>query len=339
MATELEQLTNLMLPEITSELRRIIGLVDKPGLEDLHFMLSYQMGWVGEKSGASAEGKRVRPLLVLLVNGAARGNWHDAIPSAAAVELIHNFSLIHDDIEDNSPLRRGRSTLWKQWGIPQAINTGDTMFTLANVALSGQSKVSSPEITLRANEILQNTCLKLTQGQYWDLAYESRNDLSVEDYWTMIEGKTATLIGTSTQLGALTAGGNLELQEIYYEYGLSLGLAFQVIDDMLGIWGDSEVTGKSIESDLVAGKKSLPVLYGLSLGGPFAERWMEGPIMPHEVPSVAKQLEDEGVYAYTQERAERYTSKAVSALHDAQPDGVYAAALQSLTNSLLSRQT
>lgn len=338
MDTELEQLISLMVPEITSELKRVIGLVDRPGLKDLHYMLSYQMGWVGEKSGANAEGKRVRSLLVLLVNGAAGGNWHDAIPAAAAVEMIHNFSLIHDDIEDNSPLRRGRPTLWKQWGIPQAINTGDTMFTLANIAISGLSKVTTPEITIRANELLQNTCLKLTQGQFWDLAYETRNDLTVEDYWTMIEGKTASLIGTSTQLGALTAGGNEELGDIYYEYGLSLGLAFQVIDDILGIWGDSEVTGKSIESDLVAGKKSLPVLYGISLGGPFSERWMAGPITPPEVAELAKQLEIEGVYTYTQDKAELYTSKAISALHNAHPAGVYAAALQSLTNSLLARQ-
>lgn len=338
METELERLTSQMLPEINTELKRIIGLVDKPGLDELHFMLSYQMGWVGEKSGANAEGKRIRSLLVLLINGAAGGDWRNALPSAAAVELLHNFSLIHDDIEDNSPLRRGRPTVWKKWGIPQAINTGDTMFTLANIANSGLSTTSPPDITIRANQLLLNTCLKLTQGQYLDLSYETRSDLTVDDYWTMIDGKTATLIGTSTQLGALIAGASEDIQATYYEYGLSLGLAFQVIDDLLGIWGDTEITGKSIESDLVAGKKSLPVLYGLSLGGPFAKRWLESPITPQEVYALAKQLEEEGVYTYTQEKAEYYTANALSALTKAQPTGVYSPALLALTNSLLSRQ-
>ena len=259
MTTPLERYSQTCLPAIEAELRRAILPAGGSGVEELHSMLAYHLGWEGENTGPNASGKRVRPLLVLLTCAATGGDWQCALPAAAAIELIHNFSLIHDDIQDQSELRRGRLTVWKKWGMPQAINAGDAMFTLAHLANLRLKETVSPEAALQAAAILQQTCLELTQGQYRDISYESRRELTIEDYWPMVSGKTAALIAASTEIGALAAGATPNVCTAYHQFGRSLGLAFQVQDDLLGIWGDTALTGKSTESDLVTGKNSLPV--------------------------------------------------------------------------------
>ncbi|MBL6980203.1 MAG: polyprenyl synthetase family protein [Anaerolineales bacterium] len=325
------------LPAIETELQHIIGTTKTEHYHGLHEMLAYAMGWKGEGAGPRARGKRVRPLLVLLTNASAGGSWEKALPAAAAVELVHNFSLIHDDIEDNSPLRRGRPTVWKLWGIAQAINTGDTMFTLAQQAVTLLKATTTPTITLEATQLIQQTCLHLTQGQFLDISYEDRADLVIEDYWPMVRGKTAALLATSTELGALVANVDSETRNAYHNFGCNLGLAFQAQDDYLGIWGDTEITGKSVASDLVECKKSLPVLYGLGKNGAFAERWRSGPITQEEVPEIAHQLELEGGRAFTKSEAERLTARALQDLEDADPQGDAGDALSELANKLLKR--
>ncbi len=204
-----------------------------------------------------------------------------------AVELVHNFSLVHDDIQDQSPLRRGRATLWTRCGIAQALNTGDTLFVLAQQAVLKLAATTSSEVALAAAQFVQDTCLALTQGQYLDLSYEGRVDLSEADYWPMVRGKTAALVEACTYIGALCAQAQPAVCQTYREFGNLLGLAFQVQDDLLGIWGDAASTGKSTASDLVSGKKTLPVLYGLSRQGEFARRWSKGAIRPEETPALA----------------------------------------------------
>lgn len=306
---------------------------------ELHGMLSYHMGWEGPGAGTRAQGKRVRPLLVTLTAGAAGGDWRVALPAAAAVELIHNFSLIHDDIQDNSPLRRGRPTVWKRWGVAQAINAGDVMFTLAHQTILELHPPLTPEVTLEAAGLLHESCLHLTRGQYLDLDYEGRGTLALEEYWPMVQGKTAALLATCTELGALTAGAASGTREAYRRFGEKLGLAFQVQDDLLGIWGDAGQTGKSNESDLLEGKKSLPVLFGLSREGVFAHRWRQGDIKPEEIPGLARQLAEEGAQDYAQRTADELTGQALQALQEAQPQGAHAQALFVLTDLLLQRDT
>jgi geranylgeranyl diphosphate synthase type I len=334
----LDQFRREMLPELEAELKQAVKKASGPGLEGLLAMLEYHLGWAGEGAGPQVSGKRVRPLLTLLSTAACGGNWEIALPAAAAVELIHNFSLIHDDIEDNSPTRHGRPTLWRMWGIPQAVNAGDCLFTLAHLEIIGLRTNCPPPTTLRAAQLLQETCLKLTQGQYLDLSYESRTDLTQEAYLPMISGKTAALISASTELGALVAGENEERQQYYARFGHWLGVAFQVEDDLLGIWGDMQKMGKSAESDLVSGKKSLPVLYGLGKNGLFKERWDQGPVWPTEVPGLAKELAEEGAFDYTKQMAARYTNEALQALHAANPHGEAGEALEELAQMLLNRQ-
>jgi len=334
----LTQLVQTFLPAVEEELHQALERAKGPDLNLLHHMLAYHLGWEGEKSGPEARGKRIRPILLLLSTAAAGGDWQKALPAAASVELIHNFSLIHDDIEDNSPVRRGRPTVWKLWGVPQAINAGDAMFSLAHMALLKLSPKTSPTITLRASQLLLETCLNLTRGQYLDISYELRGDLTMQAYWPMVAGKTAALLATSTELGALVAEADPTICSAYREFGLALGLAFQVLDDLLGIWGDAALTGKSAESDLLSGKKSLPVLYGLSQGGDFATRWAQGRVTAEEVPVLAAQLEREGAHAYTRECANDLTEQALETLDRAQPQGNAGEALRVLTNQLLNRQ-
>jgi len=337
MTPTLDRFFQLCLPAIEEELRQALAPAGGPGLEALHGMLAYHMGWDGEVSGPNASGKRIRPLLVLLACAAAGGEWSDALPAAAAVELVHNFSLIHDDIEDNSDLRRSRPTVWKIWGIPQAINAGDAMYSLAQLSILRLQHTVSQPAALQAAVLLQKTCLSLTQGQYRDISYEQRYDLTLEDYWPMIEGKTAALVAASAEIGAISAQADHETCSAYREFGCALGLAFQAQDDLLGIWGDSALTGKSAESDLVTGKKSLPVLYGLEQKGLFALRWLAGPVDPADVPALARQLELDGAREYTRQRADELTSTARQALERANPQGEAGQALVELAEWLLSR--
>jgi geranylgeranyl diphosphate synthase type I len=334
----LDQFMEEMIPAIEETMQACLAQASGPEMAPLTAMMAYHLGWQGEGAGPEARGKRIRPLLLLLTAAAAGEAWRTALQAAAAVELLHNFSLIHDDIEDNSPLRRGRRTVWHIWGVPQAINTGDAMFTLAHLALLNLPRDISSEVILQAALILQQTCLELTQGQYLDIAYEKRTDLEIDAYWQMVGGKTAALLATCTELGALVAGAGPAQRQEYREFGRCLGLAFQAQDDLLGIWGDSALMGKSNQSDLVSGKKSLPVVYGLSQNGPFAERWRQGAIRAEQAAALAEQLRSEGAFDYTQENALRLTNKALISLENARPQGAAGDALRELAGVLLGRK-
>lgn len=333
----LDYFLDLYIPAIEDELKRVVFTTHKPGLQEMHTMLAYHMGWEGEDVKPESRGKRIRPLLVLLCAAAAGADWKSALPAAGGVELLHNFSLIHDDIQDQSHLRRGRTTVWKIWGIAQAINAGDTMFVLAHQAMLGLAKSVSESVALRAMDRFTHACLALTQGQYLDLSYEQRNDLRLDDYWPMVSGKTAALLSCCTELGAITAQVDPMVAEHYRSFGRSLGLAFQALDDLLGIWGDAILTGKSAKSDLLTGKNSLPVLYGLGLQGPFSKRWHQGNIRPDEVDELADQLAVEGAREYTQQKASELTDQALEFLQTAQPSGLAGEALTSLAHKLLRR--
>lgn len=327
-----------MRPEVERELQAVIESSIPAGYPELRGMLNYHMGWEGEGAGPEAQGKRIRPLLVLLCAQAAGGSWRGALPAAAAVELLHNFSLVHDDIQDQSPLRRSRKTVWAQWGVAQAINAGDMLFTLSFLALQRLRETLPADDVLLASRLLQQTCLRLTEGQYLDIAYEKKNDLPMEAYWPMIGGKTSALLSCCAEFGAICAQAGEERRAAFRAYGEHLGLAFQVLDDWLGIWGDAAHTGKSTESDLASGKKTLPVLYALGRGGQFAQRWARGPVSLQEVPQVARMLEEEGAGRYTLETAERLTEKAYQALEQAACDNPAGQALTELTQQLLRRK-
>ena len=329
--------TKPLLSSIESELQKQISRFDTPRTKPFHEMLTYHMGWTGEGAGPEATGKRSRPLLVLLSTSACGADWQPALPAAAAVELVHNFSLVHDDIQDNSDKRRGRPTTWVKWGMPMAINVGDALFVMSNQAIIDLKGDYPAEVVVKAAEILHNTCLELTRGQFLDMSYEERKDLSVEDYWPMIAGKTAALLSACCHIGALLGGGDEARQDAYRAFGHYLGLAFQVQDDILGIWGDEVLTGKSAASDLIEGKNSLPVLAGLGSNGQFAERWKRGPIRADEVQQLARVLASEGGYETATEAARQMTDLALMSLREADPQGHAGDALFELADKLLKR--
>jgi geranylgeranyl diphosphate synthase type I len=326
-----------LLPAIETELQRQVARLDEPRTRPFHEILTYHMGWTGAGAGPEAAGKRIRPLMVLLTTASCGADWQSALPAAAAVELVHNFSLIHDDIEDNSDKRRGRTTVWKKWGIAQGINAGDGLFVLSNLALTDLEADYPAQTVVRAAKILHATCLDLTRGQFLDISYEQRVDLAVEDYWPMVSGKTAALLSACCQLGALLGGADEARQEAYRAFGHYLGLAFQVQDDILGIWGNEALTGKSAASDLVEGKKSLPVLFGLEKKGEFAKRWSQGPIRAEEVGALAKLLATESAHRPAQEAARQMTELALQNLRVANPQGEAGESLKQLADKLLQR--
>jgi len=327
----------LLLSHIELELQRQISRLDAPRTKPFHEMLTYHMGWTGEDAGPEATGKRIRPMLLLLSTSACGADWQSALPAAAAVELVHNFSLVHDDIQDNSDKRRGRPTTWVKWGMPMAINAGDALFVLSNQAIDDLKENYLAGAVVKVAEILHNTCLELTRGQFLDMSYEERNDLLVEDYWPMISGKTAALLSACCHIGSLLGGADESKQDTYRSFGHYLGLAFQVQDDILGVWGDESVTGKSAASDLIEGKKSLPVLAGLSANGKFAARWKQGPIRTEEVQDLARVLANEGGYEAAMDAAKQMTDLALMSLREADPEGEAGAALFDLADKLLKR--
>jgi geranylgeranyl diphosphate synthase type I len=336
----LPQLSAEYLPVLEDELRRCVG--DGPAeLRDYFVMLRYHLGWTdehGQPAPNGKTGKRIRPLLCLLTCAACAGEWQRAVPMAAAIELLHNFSLLHDDIQDASPLRHGRPTAWRVWGVAQAINAGDAMFTLAHLAPHHLTERGVPaETVLHALAEFDRTGLALTQGQYLDMRFETCERVTVDDYMSMIRGKTAVLLAASTKLGALLAGASAERMRDFEKFGLNLGLAFQAHDDWLGIWGDPAVTGKSAASDLEKRKKSLPVVYGMEHSAEFAHAYAQPASAGETVTALAAQLDSLGAQAYTLTAAETLTRNALAHLEAAHPSGPAGEALWALTHSLLKR--
>lgn len=335
---QLENISEKMLPAIEAELKKQVARLDEPHTRPFYEMLSYHMGWTGAGAGPEATGKRIRPLMVLLTVASCQDKWLHASPAAAAVELVHNFSLVHDDIQDDSDKRRGRETTWKIWGIPMAINVGDALFVMSNQAIMDLQEHYPPEIVAKAATILHNTCLDLTRGQFLDMSYEDREDVGVNEYWPMIAGKTAALLSTCCHIGAILGGADTDKQDAYRSFGHAVGMAFQIQDDILGIWGDESLTGKSTASDLLTGKKSLAVLHGLSKEGEFAERWYQGPIKPDEVEKISALLAQEGTYEYMHGMSRQMTTLALDSLREADPQNEAGQALTELANKLIRRE-
>jgi len=300
------------------EIVALVGDRD-PSTKGLYEMVRYHLGL----DGSGSAGKRMRPLLGLLAYASITGRFEPALPGAAAVELGHNFSLIHDDIEDADLERRHRPTLWSLHGIPQAINTGDAVFVLSRIALHRLTDLGfSDTKVLRLMRLYDETCLALCEGQYIDIWTSGHDDpMTVELYFDMIGRKTAALISASIEAGALLATDDEAVIGRYRAFGWALGLAFQLNDDLLGIWGDEATTGKA-PSDIAKHKKTLPILYAFEQAAP-ADRVRLGEVYRDPSPSAADIadvvaiLERTGARAYTRDQAHRYRDEALAELEAA----------------------
>jgi geranylgeranyl diphosphate synthase type I len=262
-------------PLVVDEMRETVG--ESPA--GLFGWMRYHLGWE-DREGAAVDarrGKLLRPVAVLLASELVGGDIEQAVPAAAAVELVHNFSLLHDDIEDQSESRHGRSTVWTFAGEAQAINTGDGMFTLARLAMHRllDRRVEERRV-IEAMRELDEACLRLVEGQYLDIRFESLDAVTRDEYLTMASGKTAAMFAAPFAIGALLGGADGQTVSAFREFGRRTGLAFQAVDDVLGIWGDPVVTGKPASDDLRSRKMTLPVIAALESGGDEAETLARG---------------------------------------------------------------
>ena len=307
-------------------------------------MQEYQLGWRDERLQPAQidPGKLLRPQLALLACRAAGGDPRQALPLAAGIQLIHDFSLIHDDIEDNSDLRRGRPTVWKLWGLPQGINTGDGMFVIAHLAIHQLAEAGVPaEVALEILKRFDQTILAICEGQFLDISYEGNLAISEADYLAMISRKTAALIAAATGLGAIVGGADQATAKAMFEYGEHIGLAFQVQDDVLGIWGDPELTGKPFAADLYRRKLSLPVIHALHAPDQreaLGDLYRQPDIGDTQARALLDILDQCGARGYTEAVAEHYHRQALAALDGAQGDAGVLAEIRTLTERLLDRK-
>jgi geranylgeranyl diphosphate synthase type I len=307
----------MRLQAVDEAMERLIPTL--PQYAGLYDMFRYHVGWLDRsmRRVVGPEGKKLRPALALLVAETFGNGWRSAIPAAAAVELVHNFSLVHDDIEDGSPLRRHRDTVWAAWGMPQAINVGDAVLILAQRALSEADL--PPDVALPALRLLNDACLGLCEGQYLDLLWERESSVTPEQYLEMIERKTARLFQCAAGLGALSSSASPDAQRQAALFGSRLGMAFQAVDDLLGIWAPEHETGKT-DLDLASRKKSLPAVLGLAAPpSSDSDRFrtlfeLDRPLTPDDTAEAKGILDNLGIHAQTAAYARRYHDEALGHL-------------------------
>jgi geranylgeranyl diphosphate synthase type I len=226
-------------------------------------IIDYQFGWDLDDAAQAQKisGKKIRPLLMALVAQAITGDYRHVLPAGAALEFIHNFTLIHDDVMDKSDERRHRPTVWTRWGSNQAINAGDGLYALANLSATRLLAVGAPpEKVAGVCRALSRACLCTCEGQILDIDFETRNTVTTAEYITMITNKSATLIECAAYIGAWLSSNDQRLIDGYARFARNLGIAFQIRDDYLGVWGDEAKTGKSTTSDIREKKKAYPAL-------------------------------------------------------------------------------
>lgn len=303
---------------IEAELKEILAERQSP----LYDMMRYHLGWV-DKNGAprnGSTGKRLRPGLCLLSCEAVGGDAKTSLPVAAAIELIHNFSLIHDDIQDDDAERHHLPTVWSVWGKPQAINAGTAMRVMASLAIS---RLDADDISvqkqLRVQRLLDESSLILVEGQYLDINFESRFDIEVPQYMEMIEKKTAALLGCSLEVGALMGVDDESMISAFGTIGQNLGMAFQIRDDILGIWGSEEKTGKPQGSDIRHRKNSLPIVLALEKAGEELTReimaiYRREELNEEDTTAILQILERLNVQSQAQNMAQTYCNKALAVI-------------------------
>lgn len=287
---------------------------------------SYHLGWtdIHGTPTPGQGGKAVRPALAALSAQAAGAPAEVGLPGAVAVELVHNFSLVHDDLMDGDTERRHRPTVWAVWGAASAILAGDAMLALAQEVLLECGTMEA----VGAARLLAETTRRLIRGQVLDVTFEQRDDVTLPECLEMAAGKTGALLSASAAIGAVLAGAPGEVVDALSVFGEQLGLAFQLVDDVLGIWGDPEITGKPVFSDLRSHKKSLPVTFATTHGGAVGRElaaWLAGEETSSdeaELVRVAGLVEAAGGREWATTEAERRMTAALRALAEvAIPEG------------------
>lgn len=261
-------------------------------------------------------GKRLRPVLVLMACEAMGGDAVKALNAAVGLELFHNFTLLHDDVMDKAAVRRGQPTVHRRWNENVAILSGDAMLTMASQYVARVDEAVLQPVL----EVFNTTAMEIYEGQQWDMDYEQRAEVTEADYIEMIRLKTSVLLGCACKMGAIIAGADEANAKALYEVGLNLGLAFQLQDDVLDVWGDEATFGKEIGGDIMNNKKTYLLINALNraqgddLGG--LRRWItdEYAMRQEKVPAVRAIYERLGLRQLAQEAIAAYTQKALDGL-------------------------
>ena len=304
----------------------LAGAVPDAGLTDLNLLLQYHLGWTDrdgnpEASGAS-QGKALRPTLCMFACEALEGDLSRALLAAASIELIHNFSLIHDDIQDQDLERRHQPTVWALWGQPRALVAGDALQSVGDLAMlrSAQAGVP-PATTMEVSRLLTQAYLEMIEGQCLDLSFETRTTITTDDYLNMIACKTGALIRSSVEIGATLATMDQEVTRAFASFGGYLGRAFQIRDDYLGVWGDESATGKSTDNDIRRRKKSFPAVFALERASGGAREdlyriYSQEEVEDSDVERVMAIMEELGAARYAQQLTQDSAQQAIQALED-----------------------
>ena len=281
-------------------------------------------------------GKRIRPILTLMACDAMGGDASKAMNAAVGLEMFHNFTLLHDDVMDNADVRRGKPTVHRRWDDNTAILSGDTMLTLATQYIAQTTN-------WQVMDLFNRTAIEIYEGQQWDMDYENRNDVTVEEYIEMIRLKTSVLLGCALKMGALIAGADDEQADLLYEAGVNMGLAFQLRDDMLDVWGDPATFGKEIGGDIMNNKKTFLLINTMQLAkGDDADElrhWLNDPYSTREdkVAGVTALYERLGVRQLAEEAIAHYNDLAITAFNKAKMSDEDKAAFIALTNKMAGR--
>lgn len=285
-------------------------------------------------------GKRIRPVLTLMTTEIFGGDFRKALNAALAIEVFHNFSLVHDDIMDNAPLRRGKSTVHEKWDVNTGILSGDVMLIKAYQLLEPYEDTLSKHLI----QLFSKTAIQVCEGQQYDVDFENRADVSLAEYLKMIEYKTAVLLGAAMQMGALVAEAKIEDQHTVYNFGKHLGLAFQLQDDYLDAFGDPKTFGKQIGGDIIANKKTFLYLQSLERGTPQQKLELEHLFSiqtqdnSDKIQAVKEIFLACGAVEAIKLEIQQYTDKAFKALEHLEIEAAHKDALLALGNSMIQRE-
>ena len=284
-------------------------------------------------------GKRLRPVLTLMSADFFGGNYKQALDASLAVEMFHNFSLVHDDIMDNAPLRRGHQTVHEKWDVNTGILSGDAMLILAYQLF----ETYEPKIFMQLAVLFSKTALEVCEGQQYDVDFETRNDVTISQYIKMIEYKTAVLIGASLQMGAIIADASQSCQEKIYAFGKNLGIAFQLQDDYLDAFGNPLTFGKQVGGDIIANKKTFLYLTALQKSTPAEAQELSSLFasMPkdpsNKITAVKEIFVSSGAAKATEDEIARYTNTSISLLQDIKISQQHKDTLKSFADFLMNR--
>lgn len=288
----------------------------------------------------SLGGKRMRPVLVLMGAGVFTADVRPALPAALGIELFHNFTLLHDDIMDNAPLRRGRDTVFAKWNSNVAILSGDAMYTEA----FRQVALSPAHILPHVLDIFTRTALEVCEGQQMDMDFETRSKVSIPEYIRMIELKTAVLLAGSLEIGALCGGAYATEAHKLYEFGKHIGVAFQLQDDILDVYGDPEKFGKQVGGDIVSNKKTFLLISALEKADAYSkealQNWMQvnGTGVAEKVKAVTGIYDQIGIRALAEKEMWRHYQLGIDSLNSMHIDAGKKEMLKAFTDSLMARE-